>query len=44
MASLNLPKLIALCVQVTDIPDKINTAVLNAGNSNVSIGYIPAGG
>lgn len=43
-APLNEPIAIALCAQVTEIPDKINKQVLNKGNSNTSIGNTPSGG
>jgi len=44
IASLNQPKLTALCAHVTEKPENISTKVLNKGNSNTGIVYIPSGG
>jgi hypothetical protein len=42
--SLNEPRLIALCTQVTLKPDIIKTKVLNNGNSKTEITLKPTGG
>lgn len=44
IASLNEPILTALCAHVTENPENIKTKVLNNGNSNTGIVYIPTGG
>ena len=44
IVSLYEPKIIALWAQVTEKPERINTNVLNNGNSNTGITKIPSGG
>jgi hypothetical protein len=44
IACLKEPILTALCAQVTEKPETINTSVLKRGKSNVAIEFMPSGG